>query len=81
MDKKTIEPIGTTFDALTDAMVAPTNYEDLITPDAKERDFLFYSSGGDNGSIKVIIRDEDVWITQIAMADVFGIDKLSLIHI
>lgn len=40
---------------------------------AGQNDFLFYGEGSDK--IRVFVASEDVWVSQAAMAEIFGIDK------
>lgn len=37
--------------------------------------FMFYSSPEGDTLVRVYVEDEDTWVTQAAMAEVFGIDK------
>ena len=46
-----------------------------MNQDGRQIDFLFYSAGAGSEKIKVHISDDDVWVTQDAMAELFGIDK------
>lgn len=41
----------------------------------KQIQFLLYDLLQNKGSIQVVIKDETIWCTQKAMADLFGIDK------
>ncbi|MDO2407880.1 hypothetical protein [Campylobacter magnus] len=41
----------------------------------KQIQFLLYDLSQNKGSIQVVIKDETIWYTQKAMADLFGIDK------
>ena len=59
----------------------------------KQMQMVLYHSDDGDVTVNVYIKDEDLWITQKAMAELFGIDKsgisrhlknifaLSLIHI
>jgi len=70
---KTIEPINADFEDLADAVVssdAPPEPPQI----SEQSDFLFFSSDGTD-LIRVFVAHEDVWITQAAMTEVFGIDK------
>ena len=42
---------------------------------SNEIQFLLYSLPGEQGKVQVIIKDETIWCTQKAMAQLFGIDK------
>ena len=42
---------------------------------AKEIQFLLYSMPDENGKVQVVIKDETIWCTQKAMAELFGINK------
>ena len=42
---------------------------------AKEIQFLLYSLPDESGKVQVVIKDETIWCTQKAMAQLFGIDK------
>ncbi|MEX0905208.1 MAG: virulence RhuM family protein [Balneolaceae bacterium] len=44
-----------------------------LTP--RQSDFLFYTSDEGDTKIHVVLRDETVWLTQKAMADLFGVVK------
>ena len=37
--------------------------------------FLLYSLPDEQGKVQVVIKDETIWCTQKAMAQLFGIDK------
>ncbi len=41
----------------------------------EQTDFLFYSYGDGSDTIRVFVANEDVWVTQLAMTEMFGIDK------
>ena len=41
----------------------------------KQIQFLLYDLSQNKGSIQVVIKDETIWCTQKALADLFGIDK------
>ena len=47
----------------------------------KDFKFLIYNSANENISINAIVKDETIWLTQKAMAELFGVNTLSLIHI
>ena len=38
-------------------------------------EFLLYSLPDDEGKVQVIVRDETLWCTQKAMAQLFGVDR------
>ena len=40
---------------------------------AKEIQFLLYSMPDENGKVQVVIKDETIWCTQKAMAELFGV--------
>lgn len=40
-----------------------------------EIQFILYNMPDDKGTVQVIIKDETIWCTQKAMAQLFGIDK------
>ncbi|MCF0168050.1 MAG: virulence RhuM family protein [Bacteroidales bacterium] len=42
---------------------------------ANEIQFLLYNLPQENGSVQVVVKDETIWCTQKAMAQLFGIDK------
>lgn len=67
-----IEPINTDLDNLASKLMA----SGAALPSAEnsaQSDFLFYGEGEDK--IRVFVRDEDVWVTQAALAEIFGVDK------
>lgn len=37
--------------------------------------FMFYASPEGDALIRVYVEDEDTWVTQAAMSEIFGIDK------
>ena len=41
----------------------------------KEIQFLLYSLPDENGRVQVVVKDENIWCTQKAMAELFGVDK------
>lgn len=42
---------------------------------SKELQFLLYNLSDDNAKVQVIIKDETLWCTQKAMAQLFGVDR------
>ena len=42
---------------------------------AYEIQFLLYSMPDEDGKVQVVIKDETIWCTQKAMAQLFGVDK------
>ena len=45
----------------------------------KERfDFLIYNSVEENVSVNAVIHDETIWLTQKAMAELFGVEVLAV---
>ena len=42
---------------------------------SNEIQFLLYNLPDEEGKVQVIIKDETIWCTQKAMAELFGIDK------
>ncbi len=42
---------------------------------SQDFNFLLYQSAGEDVSVNALIKDETVWLTQKAMADLFGVDK------
>ena len=42
---------------------------------AQEIQFLLYNMPEEEGRVQVVIKDETIWCTQKAMAELFGIDK------
>ena len=39
----------------------------------KELQFLIYSTPEENVLVDVVVKDEDIWVTQKAMAELFGV--------
>ena len=39
----------------------------------KELSFLMYTSKEENISVNVVVKDETIWLTQKAMAELFGV--------
>ncbi len=70
-----IEPISAKFDELTDALVPPTVRTQKPTEISEQSDFMFYSAGQGSDAIRVFVADEDVWVTQNALASIFGVHK------
>ena len=44
----------------------------------KELSFLMYTSKEENISVNVVVKDETIWLTQKAMAELFGVDRTSI---
>ena len=44
---------------------------------SNEIQFLLYNLPDKEGRVQVVIKDETIWCTQKAMAELFGIDKSS----
>ena len=42
---------------------------------SQEIQFILYNLPEENGKVQVIIRDETLWCTQKAMAQLFGVDR------
>lgn len=42
---------------------------------SQEIQFILYNLPDENGKVQVIIRDETLWCTQKAMAQLFGVDR------
>lgn len=74
-DKSIIDPIDAAFEDVVSAVVPKATRKATTAETSPQRDFLFYNAGDGSGRIRVFVENEDVWITQAAMADVFGIDK------
>ena len=72
---KIIEPIEADFDALADSLMASKTIAPVVPEISEQSDFLFYSSGDGADTIRVFIANEDVWVAQSAMTEIFGIDK------
>lgn len=45
---------------------------------SKDFNFLLYQSALEDVSVNALVKDETVWLTQKAMADLFGVDKSSI---
>ncbi len=45
---------------------------------AKEFDFLMYHAAEENISVNALIKDETIWLTQKAMAELFDVNKSSI---
>lgn len=41
----------------------------------KEMQFMLYQAEQEQISVNALIRDDNIWLTQKAMADLFGVDK------
>lgn len=79
-DKKIIEPIDASFEAVTRAMTdveEPTRIEILGPADDMDR-FLFYSEGEGTNEIRVFVDGEDTWITQTSMTEIFDVSKSTI---
>jgi len=46
--------------------------------DTNQLKFLIYRSADGDVSVNAIIKDETIWLTQKAMAELFGVDKSSI---
>lgn len=46
--------------------------------DTNQFKFLMYRSADGDVSVNAIIKDETIWLTQKAMAELFGVDKSSI---
>lgn len=45
---------------------------------SKDFNFLLYQSAHEDVAVNALVKDETVWLTQKAMADLFGVDKSSI---
>jgi len=75
MPDKIIEPLDADFDELAAKMMSSASPVAMEQTLHEQSEFLFYNSGEGTDTIRVFVADENVWITQAAMAEVFGIDK------
>ena len=57
------------------AELVPTIVSVSYTHLSNEIQFLLYSLPDKEGKVQVVIKDETIWCTQKAMAELFGIDK------
>lgn len=74
-DPKTIKPLDAAFEEVVNA-VAPEAIKSVFEAVSIEQsDFLFYNADSGSNKIRVFVANEDVWITQAAMVEAFGIDK------
>lgn len=46
--------------------------------DDNKKKFIFYSIGDGTANIRVFIQDEDTWVTQAGMTQIFGVGKSSI---
>lgn len=75
-DKKdTIPPIAATFEDVVGVIAPEARRFSSPQEISEQNDFLFYNAGEGTDKIRVFVSGEDVWITQAAMVEVFGIDK------
>ena len=44
----------------------------------KELQFLIYNTPQEDIKVNVVMRDETIWLTQKAMAELFGIDRTGI---
>ncbi len=44
----------------------------------KELQFLIYNSSQEDIKVNVVVQDETIWLTQKAMAELFGIDRTDI---
>ena len=47
----------------------------MNTDITKQMEMVLYSTEDDNVTVSALIKDETIWLTQKAMAELFGIDK------
>ena len=47
----------------------------MNTDITKQMEMLLYRTEDDNVTVSALIKDETIWLTQKAMAELFGIDK------
>ena len=51
-------------------------HEDFMNTDiTKQMEMVLYTTEDDNVTVSALIKDETIWLTQKAMAELFGIDK------
>jgi len=46
-----------------------------MTPIDKQALFLLYDAPDNTAQVQVVVKDETIWMTQKAMAELYGIDK------
>ncbi len=46
----------------------------------QEMQFLIYRSDEDDVSVNAVIRNEDIWVTQKGMAELFGVNVSDVHH-
>lgn len=47
----------------------------MNTDITKQMEMVLYRTEDDNVTVSALIKDETIWLTQKAMAELFGIDK------
>lgn len=47
----------------------------MNTDITKQMEMVLYRTDDDNVAVSALIKDETIWLTQKAMAELFGIDK------
>ncbi len=80
-DKNTIEPIDGGFDDVAKEMLnADESFSniELMTDVNTEDKFLFYGEGEGTSEIRVFVENEDTWVTQAAMTEVFDVSKSTI---
>lgn len=75
---KIIEPIDADFDDLAGSLMSTTTPVSTKPEITEKSDFLFYSTGQGSDTIRVFVAGEDVWVTQAAMAEIFGTTKQNI---
>ena len=53
----------------------------MNTDITKQMEMVLYRTEDDNVTVSALIKDETIWLTQKAMAELFGIDTVSYTHL
>jgi hypothetical protein len=72
---ETIDPIDASFGDVVGSVAPRAKRAAKPIVDSSQSDFLFYNAGDGTDRIRVFVANEDVWVTQNGMVDIFDIDK------
>lgn len=80
-DDKIIDPINAAFEDVVNRLVTtatkttPTSNEVEVY---EQSEFLLYGDGSDGSKVRVYVEDDDTWVTQAAMTEIFESSKSSI---
>lgn len=80
-DDKIIDPINAAFDDVVNRLVATASKTTPVSNEVEiyeQSEFLLYGDGSDASKVRVYVEDDDTWVTQASMTEIFESSKSSI---